>query len=182
MRPRHVPCRSLGMTDAAFHAARRGEIRLGLAGLQRTGLRRARGTPNVHLVLYEALCAGRRRRAGVLTFAGLGWHAQTANFVRAAPPIRRSRLLRGLSRCFRRGGSVAEAMAQADQEPSERRGRVAAGAVLARSGRAGRTGSPLPFTSGVTFFDTGVTSAPQKQFRGVNALAPRSRAADRDRA
>ena len=55
--------------------------------------------PNVHVVLYEALCARPQTQARrILTFAGLDWNAQTENFVRPQHPRSgQCRLLRRFS-------------------------------------------------------------------------------------
>lgn len=73
--------------------------------------------PNVHLVLYEALCADPEALAQrILAFAGLGWTNQTRDFVRRSSAYEGRHGYYGL---FRNALTAAEAwrnsMTQADQ-------------------------------------------------------------------
>ena len=74
--------------------------------------------PNVHVVLYEALCAQPERLARrILTFAGLDWHRQTEHFVARSTSHRGEA---GYYAIFRDAAAAAEAwrttMPPADQD------------------------------------------------------------------
>jgi hypothetical protein len=74
--------------------------------------------PNVHVVLYEALCARPQTQARrILTFAGLEWNAQTENFVARSTLHQANADYCGI---FRDASAAAEAwrktMSPSDQE------------------------------------------------------------------